>query len=251
MGISETAKGDRPTPLRPYAVRFSRVWPVSMVLGGMAISALSAIAVARATQGRHLAPSPPPAVLFVVSVLVVVVGAVRLVRARRKGWTALVVGSSGIYFASTVPDGEPRRFAWDEVGTLVLFSRRTEFLHGMVKCIGVRLHPTATDSPERHLALLGQTLAQVDLELHVWEQLRKLDSGPSESQLETAVSFHTEARGWRLHRSRLIEAMQAHAAGVPIIEFTADSYYDLVGWRADQNKLREILDDAQLRRWGW
>lgn len=251
MRISETAEGNPPTPLRPYAARFSHVLPISMVLGGMAIFAVSAIAVARAAQGGRLGHVPAPAVLFVASVVVAVLGAVRLVRASRKGWTALLIDSAGISFATTVPDGEPRRFSWDEVRTLVLFARRTEFLHGTVECIGVCLRPTATDSPERHLALLDRTLSQVDLELHVWEQLRKLDSGPTESQLETAVSFHTEARGWRFRSSRLKEATRAYAAGVPVMEFTADSYYDLVGWRADQDKLREILNDAELRRWGW
>lgn len=251
MGASDTAEGNLPMPPRPYTARFSRVWPVSMILGGTAILAVSSIAVARATQSRRLSHVPPPAVLFFTSVLVAVLGAVRLVQARRKGWTALTVDAAGIYFATTAPDGKPRRFAWDEVSTLVLFARRTEFLHGTVECIGVRLHPTAADSPERHLALLEQTLSQVDLELHVWEELRKLNFGPSESQLETAVSFHTETRGWRFHSSRLAEATQAHAPGVPVIGFTADRYYDLVSWRADHEKLREILNDAQLRRWGW
>lgn len=44
--------------------------------------------------------------------------------------------------------------------------------------------------------------------------------------------------------------MQAHAPGVPVISFTADHYYDLVGWRADQEKLRQIRKDAELRRSG-
>jgi hypothetical protein len=251
MRIGETAEGNLPMPPRPYIARFSRVWPVLMILGGVAVLVVSSIGVARAAQGRRLGHVPPPAVLFFAGVVVAVLGAVRLVRARRKGWTALAVDSAGIYFATTAPEGEPRRFAWDEVSTLVLFSRRTEFLHGTVECIGVRIHPAAAGSPERHLALLEQTLSQVDLELHVWDRLRKLDGGPTQSQLETAVSFHTEARGWRFHSSRLKEATQGHAPGVPVIGFTADSYYDLVGWRADQEKLREILDDTQLRRWGW
>ncbi|MDN3356265.1 hypothetical protein [Actinomadura sp. DC4] len=235
-------------PPRPYIARFSRVRPVVMILGGVAVLVVSSAGVAR---GGRLGRLPPLAALVFAGVVVAVLGAVRLVRARRRGWTALAVDSAGVRFAATVPDGEPRRFAWDEVSALVLFSRRTEFLHGTVKCVGVRIHPAAAGSPERHLALLEQTLSQVDLELHVWERLRELDGGPARSRLETAVAFHTEVRGWRFRRSRLEEAAWAHGPGVPVVAFTSGSYHDLVGWRADQRRLREILDDARLRRWGW
>jgi hypothetical protein len=68
--------------------------------------------------------------------------------------------------------------------------------------------------------------------------------------MEAAVSFHAEARDWGFSESRLREAMLAHAPDVAVLSFTADSYYDLVAWRADQEKLREILGEAELDRSG-
>jgi hypothetical protein len=83
------------------------------------------------------------------------------------------------------------------------------------------------------------------------EQIRELDAGPSPARLETAVSAHTEVRGWACHHHRLRTAVRAHAPGVPVLGFTADSHYDLAGWRADQERLRAIVEDAELRRSGW
>ncbi len=224
-----------------YVARFRRIRPALRIATG------GAVLVTSSARGR-LAPFPLTALAMTAAIALIGAGVMRLTRGHRRGWVALTVDSDGIYFAATPPDGEARRFTWDEVSALVLFSRRTELLQGAIDCVGVRLHPTADGSPEHHLARLERTLSQVDLELHVWEQLRELDAGPSPSQLETAVSAHTEVRGWACHRLR--EAVRAHAPGVPVLEFAADSYYDLVGWRADQERLRAIVEDAELRRWG-
>ena len=172
------------------------------------------------------------------------IGAGRIMMGHRKGWVAFTIDDNGIYFAKTQPEGEASFFAWDQVSAIVLFSRRTEFLRGAVSCIGVRLHPVATDSPEQHLARLAQESSRPDLELHVWEQLRELNAGPSGSELEYAVSCHTEARSWGCRSSPLKHAIRIHAPGVPVIRFSAHHYYDLVGWRADQDRLRNLLDDA-------
>lgn len=243
MTAGEATRHDPSVP-PPYITRFQRLRPaLTIAVGGLAL-VMSSVWIARAVHGGRPAHVPPPLAVAVAMIAMVAFGVVRLVRGHLRGWIAFAVDADGIFFGAQ-SHGMARRFSWEEVNALVLFSRRTEFLQGSVECIGVRLHPTLADSPERYLARRKQLLAQPDLELHVWEQLRKLDNGPSESQLEAAVSFHAEARDWGFSKPRLCEAMRAHAPGVPVLSFTADSYYDLVGWRADQEKLREVLEEAE------
>ncbi|MBC6458822.1 hypothetical protein [Actinomadura sp. HBU206391] len=122
------------------------------------------------------------------------------------------------------------------MSALVLFARRGEFIRGTVRCVGVRLHPSAPDSPERYLSDLALTLDRSDLSGRQRAELNEL----RRFDLEAAVSFHTEARGWWRRPSRLRAAMRAHAPGVPVIRAHYDGYYDLVGWRAGRERLREL-----------
>jgi hypothetical protein len=231
-----------------YVARFQRVSPVALTLAGAALLAGSPVGIADALHRGRPARVPELFAVAIVSVAMIGVGVGRLVRGRGSGWIAFAIDADGVYFGAQRQE-EPRRFAWDEVSALVIFSRRTEFARGTVRCLGVRLHPAAPGSPENHLAELGRALRRTDLELHEWERLRALNAGPSERQIEAAVSFHIEARGWGYTRSHLKDAMLAHAPGVPVITATADGYYDLVGWRADQDELREVLENAELRHW--
>jgi hypothetical protein len=253
----ETAgrQGAAPPP-PPYVERFRRFRPaVTVTVGGVAL-VMSSVWLVHAARSAHLGEGPPALALLFTSIAMVGLGAARLIHGYCKGWMAFAVDADGIYFADCVylgsrPGGEARRLSWGEVSALVLFSRRTEVFNGAVKCVGVRLNPSVAGSPEDHLARLNQLLSQPDLERHVWEQLRELDGDPAESRLGTAVSLHAEARGWRYRQSRILEAVRAHAPDVPVITFTADDFFHLVGWRADQEKAREILEDAELRRCGW
>jgi hypothetical protein len=136
------------------------------------------------------------------------------------------------------------------VSAVVLFSRRTEFVHGAVKCVGVRLHPGAPESPERHIAELKRARSREDLTDEERAQLGRLPSRPPELDMEMmAVSFHAEARSWRFTGARIKEAVRAQAPGVPVVERHADRYYALVGWRADREKVRRVTESAELRRW--
>ncbi|MEV0402082.1 hypothetical protein [Actinoallomurus sp. NPDC050550] len=231
----------------PYVVRFRRLRPVLMIavgVLGLAISVRMIAGVVRAGQPNRV---PTRLGLAAASVVLAAVGGARLARGRRTGWIAFAVDADGIFLVAS-PDGA-RRFGWDEVSALVLFSRRTEFVEGTVRCVGVRLHPMAPGSPERHLAELTEAVSRHDLPLDVWERLRRLDRGPSEAGLELAVSFHAEARGWRYRTASLTEATRIHAPGVPVVREPSERYYDLVGWRADQEELRQALEDAELRHW--
>jgi hypothetical protein len=240
------ARGERVPPT--YVARFQRMGPAVMVLAGTALVAGSLTGMSDAVHRGHHGRAPQLFAVAIVSVAMIGAGVTRLLRGRSSGWIAFAVDTEGVHFGAQRHE-EPRRFAWDEVSALVIFSRRTEFARGTVRCLGVRLHPAAPGSPENHLAELGRALRRTDLELHEWKRLRALNAGPSEHQIEVAVSFHIEARGWGYTRSRLKDAMLAHAPGVPVITATADGYYDLVGWRADQDELREVLENADLRHW--
>jgi hypothetical protein len=204
--------------------------------------------IAGAARHGHPDRVPPPLALAVASIVSAGLGAGRLARGRHTGRVAFAVDADGILLV-TWPDGAPRRFGWDEVSALVLFSRRTEFVHGTVRCVGIRLHPTAPGSPERHRAELEEAVSRHDLPLDVWERLRRLDRGPSGAGLELAVSVHAEARGWRYDGARVKETMRLHAPGVPVVREPSERYYDLVGWRAAQEELRRALEDAELRHW--
>ncbi|MCO5973284.1 hypothetical protein [Actinoallomurus soli] len=255
MIAGETAERRGAAP-PPYIERFGRLGPtVSIAVGGVAIVSAS-IWLVLAAHSARLGDGPPALALLLAGIGMVGFGLMRFARGRSKHWIAFAIDANGVYFAHCVhpgsePDGLARRIPWDEINALILFSRRTEFLRGTVECVGVRLNPSVAGSPEDHFARLRQILSRPDIELHVWEQLRELDGDLPEARMKTAVSLHTEVRGWSYRRSRVMEAVRAHAPGVPVIGFTADDYYHLVGWRAGQEKLRELLQDAELRRWGW
>ncbi|MCO5969859.1 hypothetical protein [Actinoallomurus soli] len=231
----------------PYVVRFRRLPPVLMVAAGALLCGKAIRWIAGAAHGGHPERIPPPLALAVASILLTAAGAVRLARARRTGGIAFAVDADGIFMVAS-PDGA-RRFPWDEVSALVLFSRRTEFIQGTVRCVGLRLHPTAPGSPERHLAEFDQAVSRHDLPLDAWDRIRRLDRRPSREGLVLAVSVHAETRGWRYRATPLARAMRAHAPGVPVVHEPTERYHDLVGWRADQEELRRILEDAELRPW--
>ncbi|GAA4610411.1 hypothetical protein GCM10023195_42710 [Actinoallomurus liliacearum] len=240
----------------PYVERFRRFGPIASVAAGGVAIVLSSLWLVQAARGAHLDDGPPALALLCTALGMVGFGTVRLARGHSKGRVAFSIDADGVYFADCVypgsePDGQARRIPWDEINALILFSRRTEFLRGAVECVGVRLNSSVAGSPEDHFARLKQILAKPDMELHVWEQLRELDRDLPEARMKTAVSFHTEVHGWSYRHSSVLEAVRAHAPGVPVISFPADDYYHLVGWRADQEKLWQILQDAELRRWGW
>jgi hypothetical protein len=172
------------------------------------------------------------------------IGATRLIRGLTSDWVALAVDVNGIYFGAQARE-EPRWFSWDEVSALVLFARRSEFVQGTVRCVGVRLHPCAPDSPETYLRDLARTRARSDLPARERAELDEL----RDFALEAAVSFHTEARGWWRRPSRLRAAMRAHVPGVPIIEARSESYYELVGWRAGRDRLREPAKSTETSPW--
>jgi hypothetical protein len=241
---TELPDGSAPAP---YVVRYWRLPPILLIAAALLVFVMGLRWMAGAVRDGHPDRVPPPMALAVASIVAAAVGARRLVRGRSTGRVAFAVDADGIFLVAS-PDG-PRRFGWDEVSALVLFSRRTEFVQGTVRCVGVRLHPTAPGSPERHLAELKEAVSRHDLPLDVWERLRRLDRGPSGDELELAVSFHAEVRGWRYDPFRLTEAMRAHAPGVPVVREPSERYYDLVGWRAAQEELRRILEDAELRHW--
>jgi hypothetical protein len=172
------------------------------------------------------------------------IGAARLIRGLSSEWVALAVDADGIYFGAQ-PLEKPRRFSWDEVSALVLFARRGEFVQGTVRCVGVRLHPCAPGSPENYLSDLDRTLARSDLSGRERAELNAL----RQFDRVAAVSFHTEVRGWWRRPSRLRAAMRAHAPGVPIIEARANRYYELVGWRAGRERLRELTESTESSPW--
>ncbi|GAA4609728.1 hypothetical protein GCM10023195_39440 [Actinoallomurus liliacearum] len=246
MRAVTTELPDEPAPT-PYVARYRRVPPILMIVAGAFAFGKAIRWIAGAAHGGHPDRVPPPMALAVASILLTAAGAVRLARARRTGGIAFAVDADGIFLAASRDGG--RRFAWDEVSALVLFSRRTDFVHGAVRCVGLRVHPTAPGSPERHLAELDEAVSRHDLPLGVWARLRRLDRRPTREGLVLAVSFHAEARGWRYHSARLARAMRAHAPGVPVVREPSERYYDLVGWRADQDELRRILQDAELGHW--
>jgi hypothetical protein len=242
--MTEPPAGPAPAP---YVVRFRRLQPILTVVVAAVVFGLSVRSMQGAVRVGHPDRVPPRLGLAVASVVMAALGAGRLARGRRTGWIAFAIDADGIFLVAS-PEGA-RRFTWDEVSALVLFSRRTEFVQGTVRCVGVRLHPMAPSSPERHLAELEEAVSRHDLPLDVWERLRRLERRPSGAGLELAVSFHAEARGWGYRTSSLAEAMRAHAPGVPVVRKPSEHYYDLVGWRADQEALRRALEDAELRHW--
>ncbi len=228
-----------------YVARFHRVGPLLMIASGVAAPA----AILWATAHRR--PAHPLAYVvygFVAFAVLTGLGVARLSRGIRNRWIALSVDRDAITFGS--PSGKPTRLAWDEVSALVLFSRRTEFIQGTVRCVGVRLHPCAAESPESHLAELRRARSRAGLTDEERALLAGLPDGPPGFDKEMAVSVHVEAHGWGYTRARLREAVRAYAPGVPVVERQAGSYYGLVGWRADREKVREITENAELRGCG-
>jgi hypothetical protein len=235
---------DRRTPVT-YVARFQRLGPVLMIVLGIAIP----IGVVWVLRGRNTGASGFVYALFGLLAFLALtgLGLARLGRGKRNGWIALSIDNDGISFGPR--SGGPVRFSWDDVSAFVVFSRRTDFLRGVVKCIGVRLHPCAPDSPESYLAELRRTRSRPDLTDEERARLGAIPDRPPELDLEMAVSFHIEARGWGFTRARLKEAVRAHAPAVPIAEYPADRYWSLVGWRADRERLQQVRENAELRGW--
>ena len=228
------ALGEHPS----YVARFPRTLVVALLLSGPAlvavIWALAELRVLTRHQGVVLG------FLVVIPALVTMgIGIGRLVRGLTSGWVALAIDAEGIYFGAQ-PREEPRRFSWDEISALVVFTRRTEFVQGTVKCVGVRLHPS-TACPERYLQDVDRLLGGSDLSPREREELNRL----RDFDKENAVSFHTEVRGWRRRPAQLGKAMRTHAPGVPIIRRTSADYHDLVGWRAG----RHLTERATSTTW--
>jgi hypothetical protein len=206
----------------PYVARYRR-WVIAvMLLAGPGLPAGAEVLVRAGTLTRHQGVVLGLA-LTIPGLATMGFGFARLLRAWGSGWIALTVDAEGIGFGAQGRE-RPRRFAWDEISALVLFSRRTEFVHGTVRCVGVRLHPCAPDSPERRLRAVERS-PLTPREREELNRLRDVD-------LEAAVSHHVEVRGWRRRPADLRRAMRAHAPGVPILERTSADYYDLVAWRA-------------------
>jgi hypothetical protein len=212
-----------------YVARFPRTVVVLMLLAGPASVAVVWTLVDIGALTHHQG-----AVLgFVVAIPALVmmgIGIGRLVRGLSSDWVALAIDAEGIYFGAQ-PREEPRRFSWDEISALVFFARRTEFIQGTVKCVGVRLHPCTADSPERYLQDMDRLLGGSDLSPREREELNRL----RDFDMENAVSFHIEVRGWRRRPAQLRKAMRTHAPGVPIIRRRSADYHDLVGWRAGRD----------------
>ncbi|GLY82329.1 hypothetical protein [Actinoallomurus iriomotensis] len=218
----------------PYVARFQRTAIALMILFGpgsaVVISVLTGVGVITVRQGVLLG-----LVVSIPALVTMGLGVARLFRSLRSGGVALAIDAHGIYFGAQPLDA-PRRFSWDEISAIVLFSRRTEFVQGTVRCVGVRLHPCAAGSPERHLRDLDQALADSRLSAREREELNRL----RDFDLETAVSFHIEVRGWRRRPAQLRKAMRRHAPGVPVIERRSDAYHELVGWRAARDLTERV-----------
>jgi hypothetical protein len=209
-----------------YVARFRRTLVALLLLSGpasvAAVWALADVGVVSHHQGVVLG------LLVTLPALVMTgIGIGRLVRGLSSEWVALAIDAEGIYFGAQ-PREEPRRFSWDEISALVFFARRTEFVQGTVKCVGVRLHPCTAGSPERYLQDMDRLLAGSELSPREREELNRL----RDFDRENAVSFHIEVRGWRRRPAQLRKAMRTHAPGVPIIRRRSADYHDLVGWRA-------------------
>jgi hypothetical protein len=222
----------------PYVARFRR-WVIAlMILAGPGLPAGAGALVWAGVLTRH--QGGVLGLLLTIPALVIAgFGVARLVRAWSSGWAALTIDAEGIGFG-TQANERPRRFAWDEISALVLFSRRTEFVRGTVRCVGIRLHPAASGSPEHYLRSLERALAGSTLSPREREELNRF----RDVDLEAAVSFHIEARGWRRRPARLRKAMRTHAPGVPILQRTSADYHDLVGWRAG----RDLVEQGTM--WG-
>jgi len=206
----------------PYVARYRR-WAIAlMILAGPGLPAGAAALAAAGMVTRHHGVVLGLA-LTIPGLATMGLGAARLLRAWGSGWIALTVDAEGIGFGAQGNE-RPRRYAWDEISALVLFSRRTEFVRGTVRCVGVRLHPCAADSPERRLREVERS-PLTPREREELNRLRDID-------MEAAVSHHVEVRGWRRRSADLRRAMRAHAPGVPILERSSADYYDLVAWRA-------------------
>ncbi|KAB2345936.1 hypothetical protein [Actinomadura rudentiformis] len=186
--------------------------------------------------------------LFSATPALIVMAIVYIRRARRSAGYALRVDADGVYFGAH-EEAEPRLFTWDEVSALVLFTRRTLVLRGIVRCVGLRLHPYSQDSPERHLADLREAQQREDLEEAERADIQRLIDQLSQGQLEMAVSCHAEARGWRYRSDALRRSFETHAPGVPVAVYSDKAYWDLVGWRAGRDKLAGILETVELRKW--
>lgn len=221
-----------------YVARYQRLGPILMIVGGVAIPVGSLWVMA----GRPLAASGFVYAAFnpLIFVALIGLGGAQLGRGWKNGWVALSIDRDGISFGA---QGHVR-ISWDDISALVLFARRTDFVRGTVKCVGVRLHPCATKSPEAYAADLKQVRSRPDLTFAERARLDKMALS-----LEMAVSVHAEARGWGFTRSRIKDAIHTYAPGVPVVECDSSEYYQLVGWRADQEELRQIVENAELRHW--
>jgi hypothetical protein len=222
-----------------YVARFRRTLVVAMLLSGPAsvavIWALADLRVLTHHQGVVLG------LLVTIPALATMgIGVGRLVRGLSSDWVALAIDAEGIYFGAQ-PREEPRRFSWDEISALVFFARRSEFVQGTVKCVGVRLHPCTAGSPERYLQDVDRLLAGSDLSPREREELNR----SRDFDKENAVSFHIEVRGWRRRPAQLRRAMRTHAPGVPIIRRRSVDYHDLVAWRAG----RDLTERATPTMW--
>ena len=88
---------------------------------------------------------------------------------------------------------------------------------------------------------MDRHLAGSDLSPREREELNRL----RDFDMENAVSFHIEVRGWRRRPNQLRKAMRTHAPGVPIIRRRSADYHDLVGWRAG----RDLTERATSTMW--
>jgi hypothetical protein len=232
----------RVSPPVIYVARFQRTGAVALTAAGVA--SLAAVVWTLVSFRGNASAFPYAVAALAAFVALTGVGVTRLVRGTKNEWTALRIDHDGITFGAPF-----RRFDWDEINALVLFSRRTEFARGTVRCVGVRLHPYATDSPESHVAALRRTRSRSDLTEAERARLADLPEGPPGLDLELAVSFHTEARGWGFTRDLLKTAVRAHAPGVPVAERPAEDHRLLIGWRADREVVRRTAEEADLRHW--
>lgn len=230
-----------------YVAKFGRTHPIVLIASSLVPPLwLLFLAIDPHDHGGQFVV--PLLLLFSATPTLIVMANIYIGRARRSAGHALRVDADGVYFGAHREFG-PRLFPWDEVSALVLFTRRTLVLRGIVRCIGLRLHPYSPDSPERYLADLHEALGGEGLEEAERADIRRLIDQLSQGQLEMAVSCHVEARGWRYRSDELLHAFETHAPGVPVAVYSDKAYWDLVGWSAGRDKLAEILESVELRKW--
>ncbi|MFG2000220.1 hypothetical protein ACGFNU_13815 [Spirillospora sp. NPDC048911] len=229
-----------------YVARFQRSHAVLLILFGLApLFWLLFLVMDERDHGGQFVVSLFLLVSMTPTLIIMAIIHVR--RSRKSGGIALRVDEAGVYFGANGDSG-PRFCPWDQVSAVVLFARRTFILQGMVRCVGLRLHPYSPESPERYLEKLYRALERQDLEDSERADVRRLIDKLAHGQLEMAVSWHVEARGWQYWADGLRSALTAHAPGVPVAVFSEGSHWDLVGWQLGREKLAEILETAELRK---